>query len=131
MDLKVLKVIIKNKILVMKDLKDIILEKLKVSSKTKINNNDISDICDIVKNYFTNKLNLKTTQYLYQISSKTDNSGSAKDLNDIKEIYIWSKEFKDIDKSADELFKELNNIIKLDKEKTTVLATSIYFYTEN
>lgn len=111
----------------MKNLIDII-EGLKVNSKTKINNNDINDICDVIKNYFTNKLNLKTTQYIYQISSKTDNSSSAKDLNDIEEIYIGSKEFKDIDKSADELFKELNDIIKLDKKKTTVLATAIYFY---
>ena len=114
----------------MKKLIDII-EGLKVGSKTKINNNDIDDIYDIIKNYFTNKLNLKTTQYIYQITSKTNNSGSAKDLNDVKEIYIWSKEFKDIDKSSDELFKELNDIIKLDKKKTTVLATAIYFYPEN
>ena len=114
----------------MKKLIDII-EGLKVGSKTKINNNDIDDIYDIIKNYFTNKLNLKTTQYIYRIASKTNNSGSAKDLNDIKEIYIWSKEFKDIDKSADELFKELNNIIKLDKKKTEVLATAICFYPEN
>ena len=42
-----------------------IIEGLKVGSKTKINNNDIDDICDIIKNYFTNKLNLKTTQYVY------------------------------------------------------------------
>ena len=114
----------------MKKLIDII-EGLKVGSKTKINNNDIDDIYNIIKNYFTNKLNLKTTQYIYHISSKPNHSGSAKNLNDIKEIYIWSKEFKDIDKSADELFDEINNIIKLDKKKTTVLATSIYFYTEN
>jgi len=114
----------------MKKLIDII-EGLKVNSKTKINNNDIDDICNIIKNYFINKLNLKTTQYIYHISSKTNDGSQAKDLNDIKEIRIWSKEFKDIDKSADELFKELNNIIKLDKKKTSVLATAIYFYPEN
>jgi len=111
----------------MKKLIDII-EGLKVNSKTKINNNDVDDIYNIIKNYFTNKLKLKTTQYIYQIVSKTNNNSSAKNLNDIEEIYIWSKEFKDIDKSADELFEELNNIIKLDKKKTTVLATAIYFY---
>ena len=111
----------------MKNLIDII-EGLKIGSKTKINNDDIDDICNIIKDYFTNKLNLKTTQYIYLISSKTNNDSSAKDLNDIKEISIWSKEFKDIDKSADELFEELNNIIKLDKKKTKVLATAIYFY---
>lgn len=111
----------------MKKLIDII-EGLKVNSKTKINNNDVDDICNVIKNYFTNELNLKTTQYIYRISSKTNNSDSAKDLNDIEEIHIWSKEFKDIDKSADELFNEINNIIKLDKKKTTVLATAIYFY---
>lgn len=114
----------------MKKLIDII-EGLKVNSKTKINNNDIDDICNVIKNYFINKLNLKTTQYIYRISSKTNNGDSAKDLNDIEEIHIWSKYFKDIDKSAGELFKELNNIIKLDKKKTTVLATAIYFYPEN
>ena len=111
----------------MKKLIDII-EGLKVNSKTKINSNDIDDICNIIKNYFINKLNLKTTQYIYRIASKTNNGSSAKDLNDIEEIHIWSKEFKDIDKSADELFNEINNIIKLDKKKTTVLATAIYFY---
>lgn len=112
----------------MKNLKDII-EGLKINSKTKINNNDIDDICEVIKNYFTNKLNLKTTQYIYRISSKTNNGSSAKDLNDIKEINIWSKEFKDIDKSAKELFNEINRIIKL-KELTEndVFSTAIYFY---
>lgn len=114
----------------MKKLIDII-EGLKVNSKTKINNNDVNDICDVIKNYFINKLNFKTTQYIYRISSKTNNGDSAKDLNDIKDIHIWSKYFKDIDKSADELFNEINNIIKLDKKKTSVLATAIYFYPEN
>lgn len=120
--------------IIMKKLTDII-EGLKVGSKTKINNddNDIDYICDIIKNYFTNKLNLKTTQYVYQISSKTHDSRSckAKDLNDIKEIYIFSKEFwskKDINKSANELFNEINNIIKLDEKKTIVYSTAIYFY---
>ena len=84
----------------------------------------------IITNYFVKKLNLKTTQYIYRISSKTNNGSSAKDLNDIKEIRIWSKEFKDIDKSANELFNGINNIIKLDKNKTSVLATAIYFYPE-
>ena len=111
----------------MKKLIDII-EGLKVNSKTKINNNEISDLYTTITSYFINKLNLKTTQYIYRITSKTNNGSSAKDLNDIEEIYIWSKEFKDIDKSADELFNEINNIIKLDKKKTTVLATAIYFY---
>jgi len=116
----------------MKKLIDII-EGLKIGSKTKINNdnNDIDDICNIIKNYFTNKLNLKTTQYIYRILSKTNNGNSAKDLNDIEEIHVWSKEFKDIDKSANELFDEINNIIKLDKNKTEVLATTIYFYPKN
>jgi len=114
----------------MKKLIDII-EGLKVNSKTKINNNDIDDIYNIIKNYFTNELNLKTTQYVYRISSKTNNGSSAKDLNDIKEISIRSKEFKDIDKSANELFNEINNIINLDKKKTMMSATAIYFYPEN
>ena len=111
----------------MKKLIDII-EGLKVNSKTKINN-DIDDICDVIKNYFTNKLNLKTTQYIYQITSKTNNGSQAKDLNDIKEIRVWSKEFKDIDKSANELFNEINKIIKL-KELTEndMFSTAIYFY---
>ena len=111
----------------MKKLIDII-EGLKVNSKTKINSNDISDLYTIITNYFVKKLNLKTTQYIYRISSKTNKGSVAKDLNDIKEIHIWSKEFKDIDKSANELFDKINNIIILDKNKTMVLATSIYFY---
>jgi len=110
----------------MKNIKDII-EGLKVNSKTKINN-EISDLYTTITNYFINKLNLKTTQYTYRIASKTNNGSSAKDLNDIEDIHVWSKEFKDIDKSANELFNEINNIIKLDKKKTTVLATAIYFY---
>jgi hypothetical protein len=115
----------------MKNLKDII-EGLKVNSKTKINSNDISDLYTIITNYFIKKLNLKTTQYIYRISSKTNNGSSAKDLNDIKEIRVWSKEFKDIDKSANELFNEINKIIKL-KELTEndVFSTAIYFYPEN
>ena len=114
----------------MKKLIDII-EGLKVNSKTKISN-DISDLYTIITNYFIKKLNLKTTQYIYRISSKTNNGSSAKDLNDIKEIRVWSKEFKDIDKSANELFNEINKIIKL-KELTEndVFSTAIYFYPEN
>lgn len=114
----------------MKNLNNYIIEKLHLNKDIKIEDKSpLQEISNIINDYFRNILKLDTTKYIYLLDK--GGSNSAKNIDELKRIYIYSKEFNqkyDIDKISEELFEKINKIYKLDKNLTEIYSTVIIFY---
>jgi len=114
----------------MNNINTYIIEKLHLNKNLKTDDKIIlKEIGSVIKNYFENILHLKTTQYIYNLDK--DGSNSAKNIDELRKIYIYSKEFNqinDIDKASEYLFNKINEIYPLDKKSTEVYSTVIIFY---
>ena len=108
----------------MKNINTYIIENILINKDTNIKDITYKEICDLINNYYISVLNLSTTKYVIQCEDEDGNICS-NDSEKLDHIFLWSKDFINIDKVAEDIKHEINKVKKV--KNTKVYATSIYF----